>query len=65
MRSDLRPSVIGEIADWWRQRLRLAEQDSQTINTSDIKEVAMKFQCSIEEALRGLCLGEQLYWGGE
>ena len=61
---NLRPSVIVEIARWWQQCLSTAEQESETLMSTDISEVKVMFQCSTEEAIRGICTGEQLHWGG-
>jgi hypothetical protein len=61
---NLRPSVIVEVARWWRQCLSTAEQQRETLTPADISEVEAMFQCSTEEAIRGICIGEQLYWGG-
>jgi hypothetical protein len=62
--SKLRPGVIVEIAQWWQQCLSAAERKSETLMPTDLGEVASRFQCSVEEAIRGICIGEQLHWGG-
>lgn len=58
----LRPRVIAEIAHWWLQCLDTAEETGGCAETANVSEVAAAFQCSTEEAIRGLVVGEQLYW---
>ena len=61
--SNFRPKVIRKIARWWKQRLVEADANGEFLDLPVNSEVIVKFQCSEEEALRGLCVGEQLYWG--
>ena len=59
----IRPSVIGQIARWWKERLDAAAVDGEALEPPVWVEVMAEFGCSEEEALRGLCVGEHLYWG--
>jgi len=56
--------VVRQIARWWKQHLDTANANGEDLDPPSFSEVMAKFQCSEEEALRGLCVGEQLYWGG-
>ena len=60
----IRPDVVAAIASWWRQSLHEAELRGEASPTPEPNEVAAQFNCSEDEALRGLTAGEQLYWGG-
>lgn len=62
--SELRPSVIAEIARWWQQCLGEAAQNGRVLEPADVNDVTAKFQCSDEEAIRGLGVGEHLHWAG-
>ena len=59
-----RPTLIREIARWWQRRLDEAAVDGEGLNPPSDSYVMDKFQCSEEEALRGIGVGEQLHWGG-
>jgi len=61
---ELRPAIIRQIARWWQQRLDAADTEAAVLVLPDDSEIMTKFQCSDEEALRGLSVGEQLHWGG-
>ena len=41
-----------------------AEERGEVVSPPDVGQVAQLFQCSEEEALRGLAAGEQLRWAG-
>ena len=56
--------IIERIAHWWKQCLDEAGQTGKVLEPADLGEIAAKFQCSEEEAVRGLSVGEHLYWGG-
>jgi hypothetical protein len=60
----IRPQIIDEIARWWQESLRATEDQGGVVQPPDAREVAARFHCSEEEALRGLTAGEQLLWGG-
>ena len=60
----LRPVVIERIAHWWKQSLDEAGHKGEVLKPPDLSEISAKFQCSEEEAVRGLSVGEHLYWGG-
>lgn len=59
---ELRPKVIAAIAHWWQQSLSAADQEGNAL-VGDLTEVAARFNCSKEEAVRGLAVGEYLHWG--
>jgi hypothetical protein len=61
--SSIHPNVVAEIARWWQECLRAAEVRGVVLTSPDPGEVAARFHCSEEEALRGLTAGEQLHWG--
>ena len=61
----LRPVVIEQIAHWWKESLDGAGQAGQVLAPADVSEIAARFHCSEEEAIRGLSVGEHLYWGGD
>ena len=60
---ELRPSVIRQIAQWWQQILTDVEAEGEPLAEADFSEVMREFDCSEEEALRGVGVGEQLHWG--
>jgi len=57
--------VIEQIAHWWKESLDEASQTGKILEPADLIEIAAKFQCSEEEAVRGLSVGEHLYWRGD
>ena len=59
-----RPALIRDIARWWQRRLDEATVDGEALNPPSDNYVMDRFQCSEEEALRGIGVGEQLHWGG-
>lgn len=60
---ELRPIVIRRIAQWWQQSLTDVEANGGPLDEADFSEVMREFNCSEEEALRGVGVGEQLHWG--
>jgi len=62
--SPLRPNVIVEIAHWWLQLLATAGETGRFPEAANVSEVTAAFKCSTEEAIRGLVVGEHLYWEG-
>jgi len=62
--SPIRPQIIAEIAQWWQASLRDSENREGVLAPPEAGEVAARFECTEEEALRGLTAGEQLYFGG-
>jgi hypothetical protein len=62
--SVLRPIVIEQIAHWWKDSLDGAAQTGKVLEPADVGEIAAKFHCSEDEAIRGLSVGEHLYWSG-
>lgn len=62
--SPIRPHVVAEIAHWWQECLRAAEEQGDVLDSPELSEVAARFHCSENEALRGLTAGEQLGWAG-
>jgi hypothetical protein len=62
--SPIRPQIIAEIARWWQESLRATESLGSVLEPPDAGEVAARFHCTEEEALRGLTAGEQLHFGG-
>ena len=60
----LRPMVIEQIAQWWKRSLDQADQTGEALQPPELGEITAKFQCSEEEAIRGLSVGDHLYWGG-
>jgi hypothetical protein len=63
--TQIRPSIVAEIARWWQQSLNAGEERGDILASPEPCDVAARFQCSEEEALRGLTAGEQLHWGGQ
>lgn len=61
--ASLRPELIASIARWWHEHL-CAGGPAVNPPTAVLTEVSERFGCSSEEAIRGICVGEQLYWGG-
>lgn len=61
----LRPDIVRQIAVWWQGQLDYAtQQDIPPPESPPFPEVMNKFNCSEEEALRGVCLGEYRHFGG-
>ena len=60
--SMIRPEVVAEIAGWWRNRLDECRDQRLVLLEANIEETQAHFRCSPEEAIRGLCVGEQLHW---
>jgi len=59
----VRPDLVASIAGWWHGHL-CADGAGSNLPTAVLIEVSERFGCSNEEAIRGICVGEQLYWGG-
>ena len=62
--ASIRPRIIAEIAQWWQVSLRAVENQGGVLEPPNAGEVASRFHCTEEEALRGLTAGEQLHCGG-
>jgi len=63
--SKLRPDLVRQIALWWQNRLDGASNGAEGLPPSpSLPEVMVKFDCSEEEALRGVCLGEYRHFDG-
>ena len=61
----LRPNTVRQIAVWWQDQLDNANrQNTPAPESPSLLEVMDKFNCSEEEALRGVCLGEYRHFGG-
>jgi hypothetical protein len=60
----IRADVVREIARWWQQSLSAAEIQGTPAASPDLAEVAARFHCTEEEAIRGLSTGEQRHCGG-
>jgi len=57
-------NIVAGIARWWQESMTAAEERGEVVSPPDVGQVAQLFQCSEEEALRGLVAGEQLRWSG-
>jgi hypothetical protein len=60
----VRPTIIREIAIWWKSELDRAALMGETPEPPSHQEVMLRFRCSEEEALRGVGLGEHHYFSG-
>jgi hypothetical protein len=61
----LRPDIVRQIALWWQNQLDGASNAATGLPESpSLPEVMAKFDCSEEEALRGVCLGEYRHFDG-
>lgn len=58
-----RPAVVAAIAGWWRERLATDPASRDGAAGKDVDIVSARFGCSADEAIRGICVGEQQYWG--
>ncbi len=60
----VRPKIVREIALWWQSELDRAALIAETPEPPSNEEVMLRFQCSEEEALRGVGLGEHRHFSG-
>lgn len=60
----VRPKLVREIALWWQSELDRAALVGETPEPPSHQEVMRRFQCSHEEALRGVGLGEHRHFSG-
>jgi hypothetical protein len=60
----VRPQIIRKIALWWQSELDRAALVGETRKLPPQEEVMLRFQCSEEEALRGVGLGEHRHFSG-
>jgi hypothetical protein len=60
----IRPNVVREIALWWQSELDRAGLAGEAPEPPSNDEVMFRFQCSDEEALRGIGLGEHRHFSG-
>jgi hypothetical protein len=60
----VRPKIVREIALWWQSELDRAAAIGETPGPPSNKDVMLRFQCSEEEALRGVGLGEHRHFSG-
>lgn len=60
----VRPKIVREIALWWQSELDRAALIAETPEPPSNEEVMLRFQCSDEEALRGVGLGEHRHFSG-
>jgi hypothetical protein len=60
----VRPEAVREIALWWQSELDRAALTGATPEPPSHEEVMLRFQCSEEEALRGVGLGEHRHFSG-
>jgi len=63
-RKTVRPKIVREIALWWQNELDRAALVGETLDPATHSEVMHRFQCSEEEALRGVALGEHRHFSG-
>jgi len=63
-RKIVRPKIVREIALWWQSELDRAALVGDTPEPPSHEEVMLRFQCSEEEALRGVGLGEHHHFSG-
>jgi hypothetical protein len=56
----IRANIVAEIARWWQTSVAAAEERGELPPNPDVSQVAVRFQCSEDEALRGLAAGEHL-----
>lgn len=61
---NVRPQIVREIALWWQSELDRAFLVGDTPEPPPHEEVMLRFQCSEEEALRGVGLGEHRHFSG-
>jgi hypothetical protein len=60
----VRPQIVRTIALWWQSELDRAALAGETREPPPHEEVMLRFQCSEEEALRGVGLGEHRHFSG-
>ena len=60
----VRPQIVRKIALWWQSELDRGALVGETREPPPHKEVMLRFQCSEEEALRGVGLGEHRHFSG-
>ena len=58
----VRPEVVRRITLWWQSELDRNAAKGRTPNTPSNEDVMKRFQCSEEEALRGVGLGEHRHF---
>jgi hypothetical protein len=63
-RKTVRPKIVRDIALWWQSELDRAALVGETPEPPSREEVMRSFQCSEEEALRGVGLGEHRHFSG-
>jgi hypothetical protein len=63
-RKTVRPNVIREIALWWQSELDRGALVGEVPELPSHDEVMRRFQCSEEESLRGVGLGEHRHFSG-
>lgn len=59
----VRPELVRKIALWWQAELDKAARE-ETPDPPSHDSVMKRFQCSEEEALRGVGLGEHRHFAG-
>ncbi len=60
----VRPPVVRKIALWWQARLDRAAEQGELPSPPPHREVIEKFNCTEEEAIRGVGLGEHRHFSG-
>ena len=60
----VRPKIVREIALWWQSELDRVALIAETPEPPSNEEVMLRFQCTEEEALRGVGLGEHRHFSG-
>jgi hypothetical protein len=63
-RKTVRPNTVREIALWWQSELDHAALGGEAPELPPHNEVMRRFQCSEEESLRGVGLGEHRHFSG-
>jgi hypothetical protein len=63
-RKTVRPKIVREIALWWQSELDRAALVEEAPEPPSNEEVMLRFQCTEEEALRGVGLGEHRHFSG-
>lgn len=60
----VRPPIVRQIALWWQGELDRSRKSGEILDPPSHAEVMERFQCSEEEALRGVGLGEHRHFSG-
>jgi hypothetical protein len=63
-RKIVRPQVVRKIALWWQSELDRAALVGESPEPPSHEDVIRRFQCSEEEALLGVGLGEHRHFSG-